>query len=381
MVGWGGGRKVPPPQVRDNGGVTAIWSAPGRVNLIGEHLDYNGGPVLPFALDRRTTARVGWRDDARIRVAADGLGYVELSGTEQPGQVAGWAKYVAAALWVFTDATGPWRGGLDIEISSAVPIGAGLSSSAAVECALLCALDELAGPGLQRREIAALAVRAEREFVGVPCGPMDQLVAMLGTLDHALLIDTGTLDTLLVPLRFAPAGLTLLVIDTGVRHELADSGYADRRAACHEAADLLGHEHLGDADLDEIRTLIDPVLRRRARHVVTEVRRVREVVALLRAGRPAELGELLTGSHRSLAEDFEVSCPELDAAVEESLAAGALGARMTGGGFGGSAIALCRAPDAVAVATRVRSGFETCGFGPPHVWPATPAAGARREPR
>ncbi len=213
------------------------WSAPGRVNLIGEHIDYNGGRVLPFALHLRTTATVERRPDCRVVVTSAGLGTAELAGITACATAtrcrAGQRRYVAGALWVFAEAVEPVGSGLDIRITSTLPVGAGLSSSAAVECAVLCALDELAGSGLTRQQVAALALRGERESIGVPCGPMDQLTAMLAVPAYALLIDTRTLESVPVPLELEQAGLTLLlVIDTRVRHALTDGGYADRQAAC-----------------------------------------------------------------------------------------------------------------------------------------------------
>ncbi len=358
---------------------TVTCSAPGRVNLIGEHIDYNGGPVLPFALDLRTTVSIETRSDSVISVRSEGLGTARMSPSVRKGDVDGWARYVAAAVWAFTDGTKRTLPGLDVEISSAVPVGAGLSSSAALECAVLCALNALCGSNLRRREIAELGLRAEREFVGVPCGPMDQLAVMLSTADHALLIDTRDLTTEAVPLPLSASGLTLLVVDTRVRHALDDGAYADRRSACAAAAAALGLDLLCDATPAQVLELGDPLLRRRAHHVVTETQRVRDVVSLLRAGRPAEIGGFLTASHQSLAEDYEVSCPELDTAVDAALSAGALGARMTGAGFGGSAIALCRAAEAAGVESRIRQAFETGGFVAPEVWSATPAGGAAED--
>ena len=240
------------------------------------------------------------------------------------------------------------------------------------------ALSDLTGAALTKQQIAATALRAEQEYVGVPCGPMDQYAVMLGETDHALLLDSETLATEQVPFFLDPADLTLLVVNTRVRHALGDGEYAERRAACAHAARTLGVESLGDATLDQVLALSDPLLRRRAHHVATEIGRVAEVVRLLQAGRPAEIGSLLTASHHSLAEDFEVSSPELDAAVDAALAAGALGARMTGAGFGGSAIALCRSSDVGAVEDRVVQTFEESGFREPEVWPAHPTGGARR---
>ena len=358
--------------------MTVTWSAPGRVNLIGEHIDYNGGPVLPFALGLRTTVVLDERPGATLEVTSEGLGSVSLPGLPQRGDArdSGWARYVAGAVWAFGEGTGRSLDGLSLTISSTVPVGAGLSSSAAVQCAVLGALDAYAGTGLSRRDIAALALRAERDFVGVPCGPMDQLAVMLCEAGAALLVDTRTLETEAVPLGLADAGLTLLVVDTRVSHALGDGAYADRRAACAEAAAALGVELLCDATEAAVLRLRDPLLRRRAHHVVTEARRVRDVVGLLRRGRVADIGALLTASHQSLADDYEVSCPELDTAVDAALGAGALGARMTGGGFGGSAIALCRSAEAADIAARVVTAFDLAGHATPHIWPAAPAAAA-----
>lgn len=358
----------------------ATWSAPGRVNLIGEHLDYNGGPVLPFAIDRRTTVTVSLRGAAGTRVRSGGLGTAELPSNPRPGQVEGWARYVAGALWAFADMARPLPA-LDIRVSSTVPVGAGLSSSAAIECAVLCCLDDLTGSSLSRKDLALLALRGEREFVGVPCGPMDQFTAMLAQPDRALLMDTRTLDTCQVPLDPAAAGLTLVVVNTGVQHAHSSNEYADRQASCQRAARELGVRHLTEATPSQVDELADPVLRRRARHVVSETARVGLATAALGEGRLADVGPLLTASHASLATDYEVSGPELDTAVTAAGEAGALGARLTGGGFGGSVIVLCRTVDADSVTASVRRAFSRAGYAPPECWAVSPAAGARRPRR
>ncbi|MDX6298125.1 MAG: galactokinase [Nocardioidaceae bacterium] len=357
------------------------WSAPGRVTLVGEHVDYNGGPVLPFAIDRRTEVTIRRRPDLRVIVTSQGVGTAEISSPLCPGSDSGWERYVAGALWAFSVGARRDVDGLDIDIASALPTGAGLSSSAAIECAVLCALNDLSGVDRTPRQIADLALRAEREYVGVPCGPMDQYAVMLAEVGHALCLDSGSLDTEQIPFHLDAAGLTLLVVNTRVRHTLGDGAYGDRRTACEQAAAMLGADSLRDVTVDRVLGLPDPVLRRRAHHVVTEIARVRKVVRLLRSGRPGEIGALLTASHRSLSDDFEVSCAELDTVVEAALAAGALGARMTGAGFGGSAIVLCRSAESAVVADRVFETFETSGFREPDVWPAGPAAGARRQTR
>jgi galactokinase len=269
-------------------------------------------------------------------------------------------------------------GGLEIDIASDVPVGAGLSSSAAVCCALAAAIADEVGRGIDATEIAAIARRAENDYVGAPTGVMDQLASVLGTADHATLIDCRSLESRQVRFDLVGAGLSLLLIDTKARHTLVSSGYGDRRRACDEAAALLGVEALRDATVAQVESIDDPVLARRARHVVTEIARVREVVQLLDAGRADEIGPALTASHTSLRDDFEVSCPELDVAVETTLSANALGARMTGGGFGGCAIALCRAGDAATIGTAVRLAYRERRWDAPAVWSVAPSAGARR---
>lgn len=361
--------------------MTTTWSVPGRVNLIGEHLDYNGGQVLPFAIARRTEVTIVRRTDPRLVARSSDFEPAEISPGAQPGDVNGWERYVAGAVWAFDAATGQQQSGLDFAITSTLPTGAGLSSSAAIECGVLGALGDVTGTSHPAREIAMLALRAEREFVGVPCGPMDQLAVMLGERDHALLLDSRTLEVEQVPFRLEAAGLTLLVIDTRVRHAVADGAYADRRTACARAATALGVEWLADVTLPQVLGLADPLLRRRAHHVVSETQRVRDVVAVLRANRPEDIGAFLTASHQSLADDYDVSCPELDTAVEAALGAGALGARMTGAGFGGSVIALCRGGEAAEVGVRVRRAFDRSGWASPEIWPVAAAAGARRSHR
>jgi galactokinase len=364
--------------IRNNREMATTWSAPGRVNLIGEHVDYNGGPVLPFAIDRRTEVRLSPRPDRRILVTSQGLGTAEISSPLRPGHGSGWERYVAGAIWSFNVETGHDVNGLDIDIASTLPAGSGLSSSAAIECGVLGALSDLASADFTPGQIAGLALRAEQEYVGVPCGPMDQYAVMLGEVDHVLLLDSGTLETEQVPFQLDPSSLALLVVNTRVSHAVGDGAYGDRRAACAKAAEVLGAESLSEVTLDQLQGLDDPVLRRRARHVVTEIGRVHEVVHLLKTGRPGEIGALLTASHRSLSGDFEVSCPELDTAVDTALAAGALGARMTGAGFGGSAIVLCRSADSGIIGERIAQAFERAEFREPEVWPVSPAAGARR---
>jgi galactokinase len=262
-----------------------------------------------------------------------------------------------------------------------VPAGAGLSSSAALECATATALADLFGAGLDRVALAGVARRAENEVVGVPSGVMDQMVSMLGRAGHALFLDTRSLGTEQVPLPLEAAGLCLLVLDTRAGHRLVDGAYADRRGACEAAAATLGVAALRDATLEQVQAAAGELGEerfRRARHVVTENARVLEAVGLLRAGDLDRLGPLLAASHASLRDDYEVSSPELDTAVEAAVAAGAVGARMTGAGFGGSAIALAGTELAGRVGDRVRDAFAAAGFGPPAVEAVTASDGARR---
>lgn len=354
------------------------WSAPGRVNLIGEHVDYAAGLCLPFALAERTTVHAAPRAGrVRLRSRAE-PGEVEIALDDiGPGRPAGWAGYAAGVLWALRAAGHPVDG-LDIEVTTTVPLGAGLSSSAALECAVAMAADDLFGLGLDRRTLAAACVRAENEVVGAATGGMDQAAALLATAGHALLLDTRDATTRQIPFAPADDGLAVLVIDTRVRHRLADGRYGARRAAVEKAATTLGVASLRDADISGLTTL-DAELRPRARHVVTEIARVTEVVALLDAGRLAEIGPLLDASHTSLARDFEVSCAELDLVVEVARLAGALGARMTGGGFGGSAIALVPITLVDTVRAAVTGAFARTGRTAPHIRTATPSAGAHRD--
>jgi galactokinase len=356
-------------------GVVA-WSAPGRVNLIGEHVDYSDGLVLPFALPFTATARVTPRTDDQVHVRT--TAYDEeaaFSLRVKPGDVSGWAAYVAGVVWALGP---PGETGLDIEVHSDVPAGAGLSSSAALECAVAAAIDAALDLSLGPVELALRCRRAENDFVGVPSGPMDQLAAMLCQVGHALLIDCRDLSHSDIPLDLGTTGLRLLVADTGVRHALADGAYAERREQCASAAATLAVDSLRDAGLDQVRRMADPVLQRRAHHVVSEIDRVREVADLLVAGHPADIGAFLTASHESLRDDYEVSCEELDVTVDTAVQAGALGARLTGGGFGGCAIVLCRQAEVAAVIDGVEAVYRARSWPRPTWWVASPSRGAHR---
>jgi galactokinase len=372
-----------------------LWSAPGRVNLIGEHTDYNLGFVLPFAIDRRTVVGVGLRDDRLIRVAstfADELVELSLDAlVGLPGDAAGrllggWSAYVLGVAWALgLDEFGGDLAavpGLDLFIDSDVPVGAGLSSSAAIESAVALALNDVWQLGLDRPTLARVGQRAENVAVGAPTGIMDQSASLLGQADHAVFLDCRSLDAQVVPLGLDEAGLVVLVIDTGVKHSHATGGYGERRASCEAGAAALGVSSLRDvsvADLEGARALLDDVTYRRVAHVVTENQRVLDTVDTLRGGGgPLAIGELLDASHRSMRDDFEISVPELDLAVEAAVEAGAIGARMTGGGFGGAAIALVTLDDLSRVQVAVDNAFSEHGYAAPDTFVVRASDGAAR---
>jgi len=353
-----------------------IWAAAGRVNLIGEHTDYNEGFVLPIAIDRVARAAVAPRSDGLLRCwSVQEGGPVEAAYDEVgPGRPGGWAAYVLGVAWALHEAHGLSLGA-DIVIDSDVPAGAGLASSAAVGCAVASALVDLAGLALDPTRIALACQRAENVVVRAPTGVMDQMAAMHGRAGTAVLIDCRSLAVSHLPLDLA--GLALLVVDTGVRHRHATGGYAARRAECAQAARALGLASLREATLDRLGPL-EGTLLRRARHVVTENARVLAAADLLRAGDVRGLGPVLSAGHASLRDDFEVSVPELDAVVATAVEAGALGARMTGGGFGGSAIALVPAERSDDVAAGVSAALTERGWPSPTLLAVSVAAGAGR---
>jgi galactokinase len=358
-----------------------VWAAPARVNLVGEHTDYNDGFVLPLAIDRRVTVAAARRADDLLRLVSLDKGEERLRLADvRPGAVHGWAAYAAGPLWALAR-DGVEVGGLDLVLGSDVPIGSGLSSSAAVECAILLAARDLYGGPDDLARLASIAQRAENDVVGVPCGIMDQMAALACTAAHVLLLDCRSLEADQVPFAPADAGLALLIVDTRVSHALADGGYAERRAACERAARVLGVRALRDAtqaDLDAAHDRLGEGPYRRARHVVGENARFLAVVELLRRGRPDTIGDALNASHASLRDDYQVSAPELDTAVEAALRAGALGARMTGAGFGGCALALVPAGAVADVGKAVTAGFAERGFREPGIFAVEPADGARR---
>jgi galactokinase len=347
------------------------------VNLIGEHTDYNDGFVLPFALPRRTVVTATATEAARWTVRSRGEQVSFGPADLRPGAVEGWAGYVAGVAWALREA-GHDVPGAQLDLASDVPVGAGLSSSAALECAVLAALTGLGGVSLDGMERARLARRAENDYVGVPCGIMDQAASTLAREGHALFLDCRTGETEHVPLPLADGGLAILVIDSKAPHELADGAYAERLAACRAGAELLGVPALRDATPADVDRIADPVIRRRVRHVVTENERVLATVDRLRAGDLRGIGELLTASHSSMRDDFAITVPEVDTAVEAALAAGAHGARMTGGGFGGCVLALVDADRLDEVREAVERAYADRGFAPPESFTALPSAGAQR---
>jgi galactokinase len=368
------------------------WSAPGRVNLIGEHTDYTGGFALPFAIEAACTATVS-RDaepgelrvssvqrDEPVRLRLDRLA---------PG-TGGWAGYAAGVVWALnergidaeTRPRGSAAAGLRIELDSTVPAGAGLSSSAALTCSVATAVNDLLELGLDRDDLLAVTRAAENDFVGAPTGGLDQLTSLNAVEGHALFCDMRALVTEPVPLPLAEHGLTLLVLDTHAEHAHAGGEYGERRAGCERAAAVLGVQSLRDltpVDLDSaFERLPDGQLRRYTRHVVTENQRVLDTVDAVCADDYRAVGQLLTASHVSLRDDYRVTVPELDVAVDTLLAAGALGARMTGGGFGGSVIALLPHELCEAAADAVTSRFAEAGFHAPTAMTVSPAQGAHR---
>jgi len=365
---------------------TGIWSAPGRVNLIGEHTDYNLGFVLPFAINRRTVVALGLRDDGVVRVAsafADEVAEIALAELS-PDRLAGWSAYPLGVAWALGASGADLAAvpGVDLYIESTVPVGAGLSSSAAIESAVAVALNEVWQLGFDRKLLAKVGQLAENKAVGAPTGIMDQSASLLGREDHAVFLDCRSLESELVGLGFAEASLELLIIDTGVSHSHATGGYSARRESCERGARLLEVDSLRDlsvADLPRARHVLDDETYRRVRHIVTENQRVLDTVDALRSRGPLAIGELLDASHSSMRDDFEISVPELDLAVETAQANGAIGARMTGGGFGGAAIALVPTDGISRIHVAIDGAFAEHGFNQPTMFTVIAANGAARD--
>jgi galactokinase len=363
-----------------------IWSAPGRANLIGEHTDYNNGYVLPFAIDDRTWCAARPNTEGLLRVASTAQSShhsVSIADLDH-ATFEGWSGYALGVAWALqrrghdlSDAPG-----LDLLIDSTVPLGAGLSSSAALESSVAVALNDLWVLGLDPMALAKAGQLAENGAIGAPTGIMDQVATLFGQEDHAVLLDCASLGTTAVPLHLAASGLIFLVIDSKIKHAHADGGYASRRDACERGAREMGVAFLRNltvAHLEQAQSVLDNETFRRVRHVVTENDRVLATVETLAAAGPAAIGDLLLASHASMRDDFEISVPEIDTAVEAAMNAGAVGARLTGGGFGGSAIALVPHDQIESVSEAVRTACSARGFAIPEILTVNPSQGARRD--
>jgi galactokinase len=372
----------------------ARWAAPGRVNLIGEPTDYAGGLALPFAVAQSCTAVVRRRREPGLVARS-----AQATSTDDAGPIGadvsdldalpGWVRYVLGPALVLrgrgVDLPGP-----EVVIDSDVPLGAGLSSSAAVVCSVTTALDDLLGLGLSADDLLAVSRAAENDVVGAPTGGLDQLASLRCTTGHALLcdfLDAEDPRTEQVPFDPAAEGLTVLVVDTRTSHSHADGEYAARRRACADAVRLLGVTSLRAVGVDDLSAVLadlpgqegdGPGLRACVRHVVTENDRVEQTVARLRDGGAATIGDLLSASHASLRDDYRVTVPALDVAAAALEDGGALGARMTGGGFGGSVIGLVPQDARASAEAAVRRAFAEHGFDEPEVFEVTPSRGARR---
>jgi galactokinase len=384
---------------------SCAWFAPGRANLMGEHTDYNEGLVLPFALAQGVTTTAYARTDGllvmRSKQTRDDVVSVPVASLA-PGSVPGWAAYPAGVAWALREA-GLDIPGASLEVDSDLPVGAGVSSSAALECSAALALCSLAGVSVPRRALATIARRAENDFVGAPTGIIDQHASLLCEAGHAMLLDCATREITHVPFRPSAGGAAALIIDTRVTHALISGEYGQRRAECEQAARSLGVPFLGRiANVTEAERLPDPVLRRRARHVISDDARARAIASALRPVVPSDIsgfsnrgavssgtsrdeseiyqfvGKLLTQAHISLRDDFEVSWPQADLTVEVAGAAGALGGRMIGGGFGGSVLALIPVDRLAAVRAAVTEAFARRSWTPPEFLHAVPSAAARR---
>ena len=354
-----------------------VAAAPGRVNLIGEHIDYSDGFVLPFAIKDRTLVAARKRGDSTVRIASaqrrNKIVTVDIAKVK-PGLKGEWERYALGVLWALGV-----KEGVDVLIDGHVPLGAGLSSSAALECSVATAMNHLFDLGFNLEELARLTQKAENQYVGVPCGIMDQSVSLMATQGSALLLDCRDLSTKNIPFDVASSGLELLIVDTQAHHALTDGGYAERRASCESVVAKLGIKSLRELTMEQLensRDLLTETEFVRARHAVTEMKRVLDCVQALSDSNFARVGELINQSHISLRDDYTVSCPELDTAVDAALAAGALGARMVGGGFGGSAIALIQASKTTETIKTIEKAFSNKSFKPPRFFTSLPSQGA-----
>ena len=355
-----------------------VASAPGRVNLIGEHIDHSEGFVLPFAIDAVTKCAIAKRDDGKIRIiSAQKKNEIIESNLEAIAAKQGstWSRYIYGVIWAMEIETG-----LDIYIDGKVPLGAGLSSSAALECSLATALNHLFHLEKTLPELARLTQRAENDYVGVPCGIMDQSISLMARAGYGLLLDCQDLSTRHIKIDFASSSLRLLIIDTQAHHALTDGGYAKRRESCEEVAKIFSIPSLRQLSMESLlahKAKLSELQFKRARHGVSEMLRVLDAVKALEAEDFEALGQLLNQSHNSLRDDYEVSCPELDLAVDTALSSGALGARMVGGGFGGSAIALIKESDAGTISSTIERAFAKNGFKAPRFFDSLPSDGAK----
>ena len=356
-----------------------VTEAPGRVNLIGEHVDYCDGFVMPFAINDRTYAAISKRTDRLIRIASKQrpgeIFEISLDQLAPEGE-GDWERYILGVIWAFGDRVDT---GLEILVDGGVALGAGLSSSAALECSIATGLNKLFNSNLSLPELARLAQRAENGYVGVPCGIMDQSVSLMAQAGNALLLDCRDLSTEQIPLDLASAGLELLIIDTRAHHALVDGGYAERRASCESAAKTLGIKALRDCSVSELesaRSKLTELEYMRAEHVVNDIARVHATVELLKRNDFVSVGKILTESHISLRDRFEISCPELDLAVDTALAHKSLGGRMIGGGFGGSAIALFNVADIEPAKLAIAGAFKEAGYVEPRFFTSLPSSGA-----
>jgi galactokinase len=359
--------------------MTIRYAAPGRINLIGEHTDYNLGFALPIALPQRTVATFTPDRGDAITVSSDRAeGAVRIPLGTAPGAVEGWAGYLAGVMWALRQAGHPVPGGA-MSITSEVEMGSGLSSSAALECAALGAITSATGVRIDLKEQARLAQRAENDYVGAPTGLLDQLASLFGEASTALLIDFR--DITVEPVAFDPdgRGVGLLLIDSRARHRHAGGDYAARRTSCERAAAALGASSLRevqDRGPSVLAAVTDPVDARRARHVLSENQRVLDFVAALGDSEFTAAGQILTASHASMRDDFEITTEHIDLIADTAVRAGALGARMTGGGFGGCVIALVPVDRAELVGEMVRRAVCDAGFEQPMITRTRAAAGA-----
>jgi galactokinase len=354
-----------------------VAAAPGRVNLIGEHIDYSDGFVLPFAIKDRTLVAARKRDDSTVRIASaqrrNKVVTVDIKDVK-PGLKGEWERYALGVLWSLGV-----NHGVDLLIDGHVPLGAGLSSSAALECSVATAMNHLFDMGYNLEELARLTQKAENQYVGVPCGIMDQSVSLMATRGSALLLDCRDLSTRNIPFDVASSGLELLIIDTQAHHALTDGGYAERRASCESAVAKLGITSLRELSMEQLeasRSALTETEFIRVRHAVTEMKRVLDCVDALSNSDFEKVGLLINHSHASLRDDYTVSCPELDTAVDAANAAGALGSRMVGGGFGGSAIALIQASKTSETIKAIEKAFSDEGFKAPRFFTSLPSQGA-----